>query len=55
MKDPDVLERVAERNYTLVTNNAAECRRLYADLDLHAGLIIIVPTSYERPGVVLAG
>ena len=42
-KDPDVLRRVAERDYTLVTNNAADFRRLYADLDLHAGLIIVVP------------
>ena len=42
-KDPDVLKRVAERDYTLVTNNAADFRHLYADLDLHAGLIIIVP------------
>ncbi len=41
-KDPDVLKRVAERDYTLVTNNAADFRRLYADLDHHAGLIIIV-------------
>ncbi len=42
-KDPDVLRRVDERDYTLVTNNAADFRRLYADLDLHAGLIIVVP------------
>jgi hypothetical protein len=42
-KDPDVLRRVAERDYTLVTNNAADFRRLYADLDLHAELIIVVP------------
>jgi predicted nuclease of predicted toxin-antitoxin system len=42
-KDPDVLSRVAERDYTLVTNNAADFRRLYAGLDLHAGLIIVVP------------
>lgn len=26
-----------------MTNNAADLRRLYADLDLHAGLIIVVP------------
>ena len=43
MKNPDVLRRVAEGDYTLVTNNAADLRRLYADLDLHAGLIIVVP------------
>lgn len=42
-KDPEVLERAAERDYTLVTNNAVDFRRLYADVDLHAGLIIIIP------------
>jgi hypothetical protein len=47
-KDPDVLKRVAERDYTLVTNNAADFRRLYANLDLHAGLIIVVPNVEPR-------
>ena len=47
-KDPDVLKRVVERDYTLVTNNAADFRRLYACLDLHAGLIIVVPNVTPR-------
>ncbi len=42
-QDPDVFKRAAERDYTLVTNNAADFRRLYAGIDLHAGLIIVVP------------
>ncbi len=54
-KDPDVLKRVAERDYTLVTNNAADFRRLYADLDLHAGLIIIVPNVTPRRQQALLG
>ena len=52
-KDPDVLKRVAERDYTLVTNNAADFRRLYADLDLHAGLIIIVPNVPPKQQQIL--
>lgn len=47
-KDPDVLKRISERDYTLVTNNAADFRRLYAGLDLHAGLIIVVPNVTPR-------
>ena len=54
-KDPDVLKRVAERGYTLVTNNAADFRRLYADLDLHAGLIIIVPNVTPKRQQTLFG
>ncbi len=42
-KDHELLERVEERDYTLVTNNAADFRRLYAEAALHAGLVIIVP------------
>lgn len=39
-KDPEVLRRVEERDYTLVTNNAVDFRRLYARVSIHAGLII---------------
>ena len=42
-KDPEVLRRVEERDYTLVTNNAVDFRRLYARVPIHAGLIIVVP------------
>jgi predicted nuclease of predicted toxin-antitoxin system len=42
-KDPEVLQRVEERDYTLVTNNAVDFRRLYAKTALHAGLVIILP------------
>ena len=31
-----------------MTNNAADFRRLYAYLDVHAGLIIIVPSVIPR-------
>lgn len=42
-KDHEVLQRVKERDYTLVTNNAVDFRRLYARAAIHAGLVIIVP------------
>jgi predicted nuclease of predicted toxin-antitoxin system len=42
-QDPEVLQRAEERDYTLVTNNAVDFRRLYAKTPLHAGLVIIVP------------
>ena len=42
-KDPDVLRRVKERDYILVTNNAVDFRRLYARVPIHAGLIIVIP------------
>ncbi len=54
-KDPDVLKRVAERDYTLVTNNAADFRRLSADLDLHAELTIIVPNVTPKRQQTLFG
>ncbi len=42
-KDLDVLRRVEERDYTLVTNNAVDFRRLYARVPIHAGLVIVIP------------
>jgi len=42
-KDPEVLRRAEERDYTLVTNNAVDFRRLYAHVSIHAGLIIVIP------------
>ena len=42
-KDHKVLERVRERDYTFVTNNAVDFRRLYRYLPVHAGLVILVP------------
>jgi predicted nuclease of predicted toxin-antitoxin system len=42
-KDHDVLRRVEERDFTLVTNNAVDFRRLYARVAIHAGLVIVIP------------
>ena len=38
----------AERDYVIVTNNRRDFLRLYAALDVHNGLIIIVPTVPVR-------
>ncbi len=41
--DWDLMPRIIEGDYTFVTNNAADFRRLYGRERLHAGLVIIVP------------
>ena len=42
-KDWNVARHASESDLVLVTNNAADFRRLYARALLHAGLIVIVP------------
>lgn len=42
-KDWNVLRHARENDFILVTNNAADFRRLYADESLHAGLVILIP------------
>jgi predicted nuclease of predicted toxin-antitoxin system len=41
--DRGLMPRIVERDFTFVTNNAADFRRLYARQEVHAGLVIIVP------------
>jgi predicted nuclease of predicted toxin-antitoxin system len=41
--DWDLMPRIIEENFTFVTNNAADFRKLFAREELHAGLVIIVP------------
>lgn len=41
--DWDLMPRILDDDFCFVTNNAADFRRLYADLQLHAGLVILVP------------
>ena len=43
-KDWHVLQHAREQDFTLVTNNAVDFRRLYAAEPLHAGLVILLPT-----------
>ena len=42
-KDPQVMRYAREGDFVLVTNNAADFRRLYTAEPLHAGLVILVP------------
>jgi predicted nuclease of predicted toxin-antitoxin system len=41
--DWDLMPRIVEGDFTFVTNNARDFRKLYAKEELHAGLVIIVP------------
>ncbi len=42
-QDWDLMPFLLKENFVLVTNNGEEFKRRYANLDLHPGLIIIVP------------
>jgi len=42
-KDWDLMPRIVAEDYTFVTNNARDFRKLYSREEIHAGLIIIVP------------
>lgn len=37
------MPRIVAEDYTFVTNNARDFRKLYTKEELHAGLVIIVP------------
>ena len=41
--DWNLMPRIVEEDFTFVTNNARDFRKLYAKEQLHAGLVIIVP------------
>jgi predicted nuclease of predicted toxin-antitoxin system len=43
-KDWNVVRYARDGDFTLVTNNASDFRRLYAAQQLHAGLVIFRPT-----------
>jgi hypothetical protein len=42
--DWELAALIAERGYAFVTNNRRDFLRLYASMEIHSGLIIIVPT-----------
>jgi predicted nuclease of predicted toxin-antitoxin system len=42
-KDWNVVRYASEGDFTFVTNNASDFRRLYTSEPLHAGLIILIP------------
>lgn len=41
--DRNLVPRIIAEDFTFVTNNARDFRKLYAREELHAGLVIIVP------------
>ncbi|MER8465873.1 DUF5615 family PIN-like protein [Mesorhizobium sp. M1396] len=41
--DWDLMPLIVEEDFTFVTNNAKDFRKLYAKEQVHAGLIIVVP------------
>jgi predicted nuclease of predicted toxin-antitoxin system len=41
--DWDLMPRIIADDFTFVTNNASDFRKLYARQPLHAGLLIIIP------------
>jgi predicted nuclease of predicted toxin-antitoxin system len=43
--DWEVAERVVNDEFTFVTNNRVDFLRLFAKIELHAGLIVIVPNA----------
>lgn len=54
--DRDLMPRIIDGDYTFVTNDAVDFRRLYGRQQLHAGLVIIVPQVVPaRPRALLEG
>lgn len=43
-KDHELMLRIREEEFTFVTNNAIDFRQLYKREDIHAGLIILIPS-----------
>lgn len=42
-KDWQLMARIRREDYTFVTNNGTDFAALYAEEELHAGLVIIIP------------
>lgn len=45
MQDWNLMQPIRDEDFTFVTNNAKDFRKLYARADIHAGLIVIVPNA----------
>jgi predicted nuclease of predicted toxin-antitoxin system len=52
-KDWAIRDYAIEGGFVLVTNNAADFQALYADTDLHSGLVILVPNVALNKQVLL--
>lgn len=45
LKDHELMLRIRDGDFTFVTNNAVDFRRLFTKEQIHAGLVIIVPNA----------
>ena len=43
LKDHELMAKVRDKDFTFVTNNAVDFRRLFRKEPIHVGLVIIVP------------
>jgi predicted nuclease of predicted toxin-antitoxin system len=43
VQDWNLMAPIQEGDFTFVTNNAKDFRRLYAQQEIHAGLVILIP------------
>jgi predicted nuclease of predicted toxin-antitoxin system len=43
VQDWNLMAPIREGDFTFVTNNAKDFRRLYSQEDIHAGLVILIP------------
>ena len=43
VQDWNLMAPIREGEFTFVTNNAKDFRKLYAQEDIHAGLVILIP------------
>jgi predicted nuclease of predicted toxin-antitoxin system len=44
LKDYELMPTIREKDFTFVTNNAVDFRRMFRNEPIHAGLVIIVPS-----------
>ena len=43
LRDHELMARIRDEDFTLVTNNAIDFRRLFGKEPIHAGFVIVVP------------
>jgi predicted nuclease of predicted toxin-antitoxin system len=44
LKDQELMRTIREKDFTFVTNNAVDFRRIFRREPIHAGLLIIIPS-----------
>jgi len=44
LKDHELMHTIREKDFTFVTNNAVDFRRMFQREPIHAGLVIIIPS-----------